>query len=136
MKTNIGIWLDREQAVVVSLKNGNQEIQIVESNVEPYHVKGGARSKTPYGPQDAVSEQKMLNRRKKQLSHYFDDIKKAVQGAAKLYVFGPGDTKIGLEKSIRDDHLFRGISLTVETADNMTQNQKAAQVRDFFATEK
>lgn len=136
MKTNIGIWLDREQAVVVSLKNGKQEIQTVESDVEPYHVKGGSRSKTPYGPQDAVSEQKMLNRRNQQMSQYFDVIKKSVQGAEKLFVFGPGETKLGLEKSIRDDHLFRGVPLTVETADSMTQNQKAARVRDFFAKEK
>ena len=49
-----------------------------------------------------------------------------------LYIFGPAEAKVGLEKAMMDDHNFKPIILGVETADSMTQNQMVAEVRAFF----
>ncbi len=136
MKSNIGIWLDRKQAVLMRLSQSEEEVLVLESPVEPYHIKGGARSKVPYGPQDNVSEQKFLNRYNQQLADYFETIMAHITHAGSLYIFGPGETKIALVKAIRSDYSFKDIPLKMETADSMTQNQMVAQVKDFFKVEK
>jgi hypothetical protein len=57
MKKYSGIWLDQEKAFVISKINGEEDFCRVNSDVEGrVRVSGGSRSKTPYGPQEAVSE--------------------------------------------------------------------------------
>lgn len=132
MKKITGIWIDLERAVVMSWEEGQLKIQNIFAEIEDYHVKGGARSKTPYGPQDNVSEHKYLERKKHQIQSYFNQIQKLIFQAEELYIIGPAKTKNELYRFLVNKPQFRYKPITVETADLMTQNQMVAKVKKFF----
>lgn len=133
MSRKIGIWLDTRMAYVIHIKDKEAEIQEISSQVEDFHPTGGARSKTLWGPQDSLDEHKYLERKKHQLQNYFQEIIKKIQKGDDLYVFGPAEAKIGLQKIIAAKKQFPGNLLAVETADQMTKNQKVRQVKAFFS---
>lgn len=129
---NTGIWIDRHKAYIFTIK-GEQEIeQIIESDVEDFNVKGGARSKTPWGPQDNVSEKTYLERRKLQLKNYFHEIIENINKSDTIAIYGPSDTKIHFKEEIKNSNksIFEKIKI-VKTEDSMTDNQFKALVRAF-----
>jgi len=141
MKKYAGIWLDRRQAIVVSLisdrHSADREQQLVEnieSDIErKVRLSGGSRSRnTPYGPQEIAVDGKMEDRLKRQLKVYYQDIIKKIEDADRIYILGPGEAKIELKKEIQKKKEFASKKLHVETADKMTGKQIAARVREFF----
>lgn len=134
MKKKVGIWLDKKQAVVVCLKDGGQHIETIESGVEFYHPTGGSRSKTRWGPQAVIKEKRYLEREKNQLREFFARLKKKLNKAERVAIYGPSSTprkfREFLEQeypdiSSRIDHLGR--------ADSMSVNQFAALTKSHFA---
>lgn len=133
MKKQTGIWLDARQAFLIHLLDGKMEhYQHIKSDFDEGRIKGGSRSSTPWGPQDTTSETKILERKKHQLSEYFERLKDQVLDSEALFLFGPSEAKKGLEKAIKEDKNFKPALLAVEPADQMTQNQMIARVRKFF----
>ncbi|MCB0548489.1 MAG: hypothetical protein KDD19_12985 [Phaeodactylibacter sp.] len=132
MAKQIGIWLDFKEAFVIELNKGETSVVCIPSEVEDYHVKGGSRTRQPWGPMDKTSDTKYLGRRETQLKHYYSRIMEKVGDADELFVFGPAEAKKGLEKAIASEKAFQPRLLSMETADSMTQNQMVARVRDFF----
>ena len=59
---NIGIWLDKEKAYIVSIENGNEDTNTVISEVENYRIHGGSGTRFKGGPQDVVQDSKFLER--------------------------------------------------------------------------
>ncbi len=133
MKKQVGIWLDYREALVVRLEGADATLARIESEIEDFNVHGGARtSGKPWGPMDKVSESGYLERRKHQEQDFYKKIMNAVKEADELYIFGPAEAKLGLEKAIKASTTFHPKLLAVEVADSMTQNQVIAQVRSFF----
>ena len=132
MAKQIGIWLDCKEAFVIELNNAEASVLHIPSEVEDFHVKGGSRTRQPWGPMDKTSDTKYLGRRETQLKHYYNRIMEKAGDADELFVFGPAEAKKGLEKAINTSKAFRPQLLSTETADSMTQNQMVARVRTFF----
>lgn len=133
MNREIGIWLDYKTAYLIHLQEEEAIIEEIPSAVEDYHPSGGATSKTPWGPQDSVKEKTYLERKKQQLQRFFQAIMENLQKDDALYIFGPAEAKLGLRKAIEgNNHLAINLR-AVEAADQMTENQKVAQVRAFFS---
>jgi len=137
MTKNIGIWIDHEKAFIVSMIGGEEKINKIESQVES-HIKalGGSRSTTPYGPQDVSAERKLEARRKQHLHKYYLKLINEIKDAQKIYIFGPGNAKIELEKELKKSKELAPKIVAVEAADKMTEGQMAAKVREFFVTRK
>lgn len=134
MKEYVGIWIDHEKAFIVSTNKDKDAIACIKSNVEGhFRLSGGSRSSTPYGPQEVASERKIEERRKHHLRQYYHRIIQAISDAQGIFIFGPGEAKIELEKEIkkRSKELSSKIVRT-ETTDKMTERQIAAKVRNFF----
>lgn len=129
----IGIWLDFREANVIHLQQGDTVVEHIPSLIERHNVGGGARSKSPWGPMDKVSESKYLARRKQQEKRYYEDILKAVQEVEELYIMGPAEAKIGLQQFLERQTSFKGRLLAVETVDSITPRQRIAKVKTFFA---
>jgi len=130
---NIGIWLDKEKAHIVTLENGNETMNTVRSEVEDYHIHGGSGTRFKGGPQDVVQDSKYLEREKHQLKLYFKEIVSEVKDASALVIFGPAEAKDKLDKELQEK--YRALSAKVRAvivADSMTENQMKALVRDFF----
>ncbi|MDP3353187.1 MAG: hypothetical protein Q8S44_05550, partial [Flavobacteriaceae bacterium] len=121
---NTGIWIDRHKAHVITIEDEHEIEQIIESDVEDFNVKGGSRSKTPWGPQDKVSERTYLERRKLQLKNYFHKIIENINNSDAIAIYGPADTKIHFKEEIKKNNksIFEKIRI-VKTEDSMTKNQ-------------
>lgn len=127
-----GIWIDEKQAWIVYKKFEQTILKAIGSEVETYHLRGGSRTSTPYGPQDTVSETGLLRRKKQQLRQFYKRVINELLPAKRIYITGPAEAKIGLEKELASITNLTLKMLVVETADRMTENQFKAKVRDFF----
>lgn len=129
----IGIWLDKEKAHLVTLKNEDVSFRTIYSEIEFFHPKGGARSKTKWGPQDVVQDSKYLEREKHQLKSYFMVLAKSIKDAEAIAIFGPADTNTKFYRELDENYKTLALKVkTVEKVDSMTENQVKAMVRNFF----
>lgn len=135
MEKLVGIWIDTKKAIIVTLEGHKEEkITEIDSEVENriYHNKESEKG-TFFGKRHGDSETKFDNRINDEMDTYLDAVLTYVKGSDYLYVFGPAETKIKLEKKIRDLKSLTKIKLkAVEAADSMTLNEVVAQVKDFY----
>ena len=141
MKKYVGIWLNRREAIVVSLTKAHTPfsdkpamIERIESAVERrVRPSGGSRSrKTPYGPQEISVESKQDAHIRHQLSAYHEVIISRISDADRILIFGPGQAKIQLKKEIEKSADLAKRIQKIESADKMTHKQIAAKVKKFF----
>lgn len=132
MAKKAGLWIDHRKAIVFSFSGKEEELQIVESHIERRpRVAGGSPSTTPYGPKDAVADDKLERKYKSRLSKYYDEVLSSVRDTESIFIFGPGEAKIEFRKHIeRKEPRFQVKG--VETADKMTETQVMSKVRAFF----
>jgi len=137
MKQNVGLWIDHRKAIVVTIKNEKEAVQVIESNVEPrVRFSGGSRTATPYSPQDVASEGKRDERFRHHLDAYYGEVIQAIREADSILIFGPGEAKGELKKALEESRELGRRIVGVESADKMTQRQIAAKVRDYFVKER
>jgi len=133
MNKKVGIWIDHEKAFIVSITGDEETKTIIESDAEAHiRLSGGSRSRTTYGPQEVASETKMEERRKHQYRRYYQEIIQAVRDARMIFIFGPGEAKIELEKQIKKNKELSTKLTGVEPANKMTEAQIVAKVKEFF----
>jgi hypothetical protein len=128
-----GIWLDFNEAYIIKLTDGEVSTETIVSEIEHGKIKGGSRSKTPWGPMEKTSESKFLERRKQQTRQYFETICQSISEVDEFFIMGPAEAKIGLQKHIENSAVLQDRLLAVQTVDSMTNNQKIAIVKAFFA---
>lgn len=135
MEKLVGIWIDTKKAIIVTLEGQKEEkIKEIESEVENriYHNKESDKGNFS-GNRHSDNESKFDNRINEQMDNYLEVVIENVKNSDYLYIFGPAETKLKLEKRIRDVKALDKIKLkAVETADSMTLNQVVAQVKDFY----
>lgn len=130
---NLGVWLDKEKAHIVTIDKEKEKLITISSQVENYHVSGGSGTKFKGGPQDVVQDSKYLEREKHQLKAYFKEILSQIKDANAIIIFGPAEAYKKFGKEIQDN--YKDINTKVKdikNADSMTINQIKALVRDFF----
>lgn len=129
----IGIWLDKEKACIVILKDGIENFKTIYSELDFFHPKGGSGTKFKGGPQDVVQDSKYLEREKQQLKTYFHTIAEKVIQADMLVLFGPGQTNEKLRKELEVSYPKLAIKIkSVVKTDSMTDNQVKALVQNFY----
>jgi hypothetical protein len=133
MERQIGIWLDRTKALVVTLHGDEEHFNKIPSGVETRErIPGESNQGGRFGEQFIDTEHKKEARIQRQLDAFYKSIHEAVRNAEAIYVFGPADTKIGLAKALKADKQLADRIRAVEQADSMTDNQVRARVREFF----
>jgi hypothetical protein len=129
----IGLWIDHEKAVFATISNGREDIATLESKVGRHvRLSGGSRSRTPYGPQDIVSERRREEKHKRLLHQYYQKVMDRIREADKILIFGPGEAKAELQKEIAKSKDLSPKIVAVEPGDKMTDRQIMAKVRKFF----
>lgn len=127
-----GIWLDQQEAVIVTLTTKEYSLKRVYSEIENFHPTGGARSKAPWGPRDVVSESTYLNRKKHQLKQYFSHLILEIKEASELLILGPAEAKTGLLKAIENSSHLKFNRVVSATSDKLTDNQLVSKVLGHF----
>ncbi|MFK7812968.1 MAG: hypothetical protein AB8B59_10770 [Maribacter sp.] len=129
----IGIWLDKEKAHVVTLKNDTENFTTIFSELDFFHPKGGSGTKFKGGPQDVVQDSRYLEKEKQQLKKYFRTIAEKVTDADVLAIFGPAQANEKFRKELELSYpQLAAMVKTMVKADSMTDNQVKALVRDFY----
>ena len=133
MEKLTGIWLDKEQAVVINLSEGKHTIKYLESNITTRErFPGEGKRFGRFGNQFLNMESKKRNMAKNQSDEYVKNIINEIKKVDKVVLFGPAEMKIQLEKAVLRDNLVRDKLISVEPADNMTENQLVAWVKGYY----
>ena len=125
MKSEIGLWVDHRQAVIVVVTDAGEETKRIVSNMEK-HVRFSSGSSED-GSQEDVRDRQFGNH----LDSYYDKIVAVIRDADAIQIFGPGEAKGELEKRLEHAGL-KGHIVGLETVDKMTDRQIAAKVREHF----
>ncbi|HSH09006.1 MAG TPA: hypothetical protein VK995_01370 [Oceanipulchritudo sp.] len=135
MRKEVGLWIDHRRAAIVTLIDGEERIEQIESNMEK-HIRpaGGARSKSPYGPVDVMKEDARERKFKQHLKRYYEEVLDHIKGADALLLFGPAEAKHEFRRLLEEKSLDDRIS-GFETVDKMTERQIVAMVRHHFLKE-
>lgn len=124
--TLVGIWLDRRQAHVVTLRGSEESLYTLASGVEG-RVRSGGRP-----PPETGKEKRARNRRRQQMSRYYEQIIQAIRGADAVHLFGPGEAKHGLQRALSRRRNLAGRLVAVETSGPLTPRQLLARVRQAY----
>jgi stalled ribosome rescue protein Dom34 len=131
---NLGVWIDKDKAHIVTINGNNEELTTIDSNVEHFHVGGGSGSKLKGGPQNVVQDSKYLEREKHQLKSYFKEVASKIETADAVVIFGPAEMNINFKKELENNYKKLNSKVkAVNKADSMTNNQVIAWVRDFYS---
>ena len=125
MKSEIGLWIDHRQAVIVVVTDAGEETKRIISNMEK-HVRFSSGSSEDGSAED-VRDRQFGNR----LNSYYDEVIAVIRDADSIQIFGPGEAKGELEKRLEHEGL-KGHIMGIETVDKMTDRQIAAKVREHF----
>jgi len=131
MDQNIGLWIDHKQAFLIW--HDRKKVEVIPSNLEPrIHASGSTRKGGRYN-QNLDSELKHEDYYNNQLSKYYENVIKTIQNADSIFIMGPGEAKLELERKIKKHKDLIQKLLKIETADKMTKNQMVAYVRGVFS---
>ena len=125
MKSEIGLWIDHRQAVIVVVTDAGEETKRIISNMEK-HVRFSSGSSED-GSQEDVRDRQFENH----LNSYYAEVIAVIRDADSIQIFGPGEAKGELEKRLEHEGL-KGRIVDIETVDKMTDRQIAAKVREHF----
>jgi hypothetical protein len=130
---NTGIWIDSRQAKILDWDGSQIRWRTVYSGAEKKPKIDGEKSKrTQRGITgfDYASTQEA--RFREDLKKYFRVIRNEVASSDNLYLLGPAEAKVLLEKEIKKSGTLKSRVLKVEPCDSLTDNQLAEKVLTFF----
>jgi stalled ribosome rescue protein Dom34 len=132
MKSEMGLWIDHREAVIVLLLEKGEEIRHITSNVgKQIRYSGASRSRTPTGEHGDSAEDRRDRRFGSRLNTYYDEVIASLREADSILILGPGEAKVELHKRLEAQDLGERI-VGLEAADKMTEGQIVAQVRQHF----
>ena len=126
MKRQTGIWIDHRGAYVVSINDGAETTERIESGMEK-HVRFSGGSQSEDGSGDDQRDRQFAAH----LDKYYDEVISHLRDAESILLLGPGEAKGEFEKRLMGKGLGERI-VGVETVDKMTDHQIAARVRQYY----
>ena len=132
MTNQIGLWIDHKRAVILTLNDDGESMQVVESGVGRHpHYRGATRPRTPYSAQYQKGDDQLDNQFEEYLKKYYAKVLAYLRNADAVWILGPGRAKAELKHQL-ELRMSRVHVDGVEAADKMTDRQIAAKVRGHF----
>lgn len=132
MKREVGLWIDQNKTVMVTVVDDKEETLEIHSNL-PKHagLSGDLHAKKSNRPAKLlvgeVKERKAVN----PLNGYYDGVVSMLRNADSIWIFGPGVAKVELKKRLEREAMGERI-VGFETVEKMTDHQITAKVRDRY----
>jgi len=118
----LGIWMDHSKANIMEFSNDS----IITTTLES----------APAFPEQVqnlrMDESLMHNKEQKQQSEFYKKLSSIINNYSEVLLFGPTDAKSELFNILKDNRQFDKIKISIQPADNMTDNQQKAFVKAFF----
>lgn len=132
MKREIGLWIDRHKAVIVTIEDDEAVTREIRSNIDKHlqtsDIPGLIAAKSKMTPSADDGKDRKIG---KLLGDYYEGIISFIREADSIWIIGPDKAKHEFE-----DHLkrgdFGGRVETVEPVGKMSNLQITARVRDHF----
>lgn len=133
MKKDVGLWIDHRRAVLVISLDQEEEIKQITSGMEKHVRYSDASHASGAGGEanDATTEDGRDRRFDDHLNKYYDEVIAYLRDATAIVILGPGEAKGELQKRLE----FYGLSdriVASQTSDKLTDDQIAAEVRQYF----
>ena len=129
MKNDMGVWIDRRQAVIVMLNDGTESIERIEADFEKRgRYTSDQQAVSENTPHMDLAEDKHERHAIEMVNHYYDAVATHLKNAGSLLIMGPGPAKVEFQKYL-ERHKFNVEIWGVESADNMSDAQIVAKVR-------
>ena len=128
MKKDVGLWIDRRRAAIVTVTEEEIKMRYIISDVDNHFQFAGG---VPEFTGEDIMDRRIANNLKK----YYDKVISDIKDAHSILIFGPGEAKIELKKRMSSKS-FIWKEVQVETEDKMTDNQITAKVRHYFLNNK
>ena len=125
MNKRVGLWLDRNKAVIVTIANNIEGKSIITSDMEHYVLY------STVVPGDDSPEEIRDRRFWNHLGEYYDKVIAHIRDAAEIQIIGPEKAKYELQKRLEGEGLAEHI-VSVEDAGILTDVQIATRVRKRF----
>jgi hypothetical protein len=133
MKTNVGLWIDHRKAIVVTVTDKGEELELIISRAERQPRRSGdSPLKGSYEPLQVPAQDSLQRTLTEHLNIYYHAVIASIRDAEAILIFGPGEAKGELKKRLEKHDLGARI-VGVETIDRMTDRQIASKVRRYFA---
>ena len=81
-----------------------------------------------------LNESRMHNKEQNQSADFYKKLSYIIFDYSEVLLFGPTDAKTELFNLLKDNRQFEKVKITVHSADNMTDNQQQAYVKEFFTS--
>jgi hypothetical protein len=118
MTKKVGLWIDHQKAIVVTMLEKGEDIKEIRSEVEK--------------DLEIFADDRRQSSFSEHLNVYYDAVIDYVGDADFILIFGAGEAKDELRKHFRKDKHLSDRIVDVLTTDKMTDNQIAAKVREYF----
>jgi hypothetical protein len=133
MITKVGLWIDHRKALIVTVTEKGQIMQMIISALEKQVRRSlGSRHTGTFESQKVPADDSRQRAFTGHLNIYYDAVIAAIRNAESILIFGPGEAKGELQRRLKRINLGRRI-VGVDTVDKMTGPQIAAKVREHFA---
>ncbi len=120
-QNTLGIWMDHSTAHLIDIKLKKNNCTIASDFT--FETKEETLSR---------SESIMHNKRQQLHEAYYKEIANEILKYNHVLLFGPTNAKKELHNYLNNDSHFKDITIDVESADNMTNNEKDAFVKSHF----
>ena len=118
----IGIWMDHSIAHLMEVSNDLVVTNTVKS--------------PPAFPEQIqnlrMDESLMHNKEQNQDRDFFKNLCDVIKDYDEVLLFGPTDAKTELFNILKENRQYEKIKIEVKPADNMTENQEEAFVKEYF----
>jgi len=122
-KQYAGVWLDNHHAMIITNAPGNEKGE--------YTIQNKIKAKENHG---GGSEHSMNNAKQGDLITYFKSVSHQLLNYDEILIFGPGKSQEQLQNHLREDAHFKNKKITIDTANQLTDPQMIAMVREFFVS--
>jgi hypothetical protein len=132
MRTRVGLWIDHRKAIILTVTDKGEEIELIISKVEKQLRRSGdSPLKGPYESRKVPTSDSRQKRFTGHLNIYYDAVIACIRDAESILIFGPGEAKGELKERLEGNNLG-GRIVGIETVDKMTDRQIAAKIRQYF----
>jgi hypothetical protein len=128
MSHKVGVWIDHKKAVIVSASGDGVDTKTLESEVAGHPRYGGQ--------QDGGGEKKYEARHGQHLDRYYDEVIGLLGQPEAILIFGPGEAKLELKARLGRSKSPAAPKVDVDAADQLTEPQIVAKVKEHFALER
>jgi hypothetical protein len=116
MKKEVGLWIDRRIAVIVTILHSGDGLISIQSSLEKNVLFSGILAQE--GWMGNMHDRKFAD----YLTGYYDDVISCIPDADSIQIFGPGEARLQLEQRLKRVGLG-GRIVGTETAEKMTEGQ-------------